>query len=136
MNHIINQIQGELKVFVEAYGKGLQQIRVNKERFVPAAANAENSKIIDGLNAAAETAKFEIARLCGVGVRASLANDHLHGEAITSDAALLKEPFQLTGEQFLELVDKYRGNNFTMITLLRKYADEHKIAFPRHSHAG
>lgn len=130
MNHIINQIRGELKAFVEGYGKGLQQIRINKERFVPATAKAENDKILDALRAAGEASKSEIKARCEKGLQASLASDHLRGESVTSDAALLKEPFKLTQEQFTELVEKYRGNNFTMLTLMREYAKDHKLDFP------
>ena len=84
--------------------------------------DSENKKIMEGLKAARQAAEAAIidARESG---RAEAAKwGELDGQKLSADAQLLQ--YDLTPEQYNQLVEKHRGNG-TMAYLLRFYGQEH-----------
>lgn len=117
----IAKMRNALKTFLEASADAAKEIKRNDEIYRHDAA-LEANKAVEAKRAEAKAAAVaEIEAAAAAGKAKAEAWGRMDGAKITEDAKLLQ--FNMTPEQFKELVERHRGNG-TMIHLLAQYGTE------------
>ena len=122
MNKYIEQMRDAVQRYFRLAQAAQEKINKNNSIYRTDIADEENAKVLTDLRLKRGEAVDAISAAQQAGRSEAMSGKELKGSEITSDAKLLELDL-LTGEQFDDLVERYKKNS-TMSILLKQYGDK------------